>query len=55
MQTLGFRWQGANNFIKGDLFVGDLHDENILITPAGNYAVIDPEIHLTDPAEDDEI
>lgn len=55
MQTLGFRWQGANNFIKGGLFVGDLHDENILITPAGNYAVIDPEIHLTDPAEDDEM
>lgn len=46
MVSIGFEWAGANNFRSGELHVGDLHDENILITPAGNYAVIDPEIHL---------
>ena len=46
MATLGFAWIGANNFTRAELYVGDLHDENILITPAGNYAVIDPEIRI---------
>ena len=46
MASLGFEWAGANNFRCGDLYVGDLHDENILITPQGNFAVIDPEIRI---------
>lgn len=46
MASIGFEWVGANNFRRGDLYVGDLHDENILITPDKNFAVIDPEIRI---------
>lgn len=39
----------GNTFITDDLYVSDLHDENVIKTPNGNLIVIDADIRLNTP------
>ena len=39
----------GNTFITDDLYVSDLHDENVIKTPNGNLIVIDTDIRLNTP------
>lgn len=39
----------GNTFITDDLYVSDLHDENVIKTPNGNLIVIDADIKLNTP------
>ena len=39
----------GNTFITDDLYISDLHDENVIKTPNGNLIVIDADIRLNTP------
>ena len=39
----------GNTFITDDLYVSDLHDENVIKTPNGNLIIIDADIRLNTP------
>lgn len=39
----------GNTFITNDLYVSDLHDENVIKTPNGNLIVIDADLRLNTP------
>lgn len=39
----------GNTFITDDLYVSDLHDENVIKTPNGNLIVIDADLRLNTP------
>ena len=39
----------GNTFITDDLYVSDLHDENVIKTPKGNLVVIDADLRLNTP------
>lgn len=39
----------GNTFITDDLYISDLHDENVIKTPNGNLIVIDADLRLNTP------
>lgn len=39
----------GNTFVTDDLYVSDLHDENVIKTPKGNLVVIDADLRLNTP------
>ena len=39
----------GNTFISDDLYLSDLHDENVIKTPKGNLVVIDADLRLNTP------
>lgn len=50
VEKLGFRLTEPRSwtYSNGDIYLSDLHDENVIRTPEGNIAVIDADIRLND-------
>ena len=51
IESLGFpvRNRGNWTYANEDIYISDLHDENVIRTPEGNIAVIDADIRINTP------
>jgi hypothetical protein len=50
-QQIGFdlRRRGNWTYTNDDIYISDLHNENVLRTPKGNVAVIDADVRINLP------
>jgi hypothetical protein len=51
IENLGFPVKNRGNwtYANEDIYISDLHDENVILTPEGNIAVIDADIRINTP------
>ena len=51
MDKLGFELRNPRNwtYATPDIYLSDMHDENVIITPDGDFAVIDCDIRINTP------